>query len=325
MKKLISAAAAFAVALTSICAMDLSKKAVMPAPMRDGDRIAIVSPAGPVDSALVFAAADTLRGQGYTVDIFPSALGKSGQYAALDSARLADLRAALTDSTVRAILCSRGGYGAVHLLDSLSALPLERDPKWLIGFSDISALHALLASRGIASIHGNMCKHIALGPDDEDNATFLAMLRGYRPVYEMPSDSLNRPGHASGRLLGGNLAVIAELISTPYDVIQPGTILFIEDVEEPIYKIERIMYQLRLSGVLPRLGGLVVGQFTGYRPNDSYETMERMIADMVAPYDYPVAYNAPIGHVDHNVPVIQSADVTLDVTPEGATLSFREN
>ena len=273
MKKLSAVAAIVAATISSLCAMNLNTKATIPAPLRDGDRIAIVSPSGPVDSALVYAAADTLRGQGYRVDIFPSALGKCGQYAASDSARLADLSAALTDSTVRAILCSRGGYGAVHLLDSLSALPLERDPKWLIGFSDISALHALLASRGIASIHGNMCKHIALGPDDEDNATFLAMLRGYRPAYEFAPDSLNRCGQASGRLLGGNLAVIAELINTPYDVIQPGTILFIEDVEEPIYKIERIMYQLRLSGVLPRLGGLIVGQFTGYRPNDSYETM----------------------------------------------------
>lgn len=324
MKKLSAVAAIVAATISSLCAMNLNTKATIPAPLRDGDRIAIVSPSGPVDSALVYAAADTLRGQGYRVDIFPSALGKCGQYAASDSARLADLSAALTDSTVRAILCSRGGYGAVHLLDSLSALPLERDPKWLIGFSDISALHALLASRGIASIHGNMCKHIALGPDDEDNATFLAMLRGYRPAYEFAPDSLNRCGQASGRLLGGNLAVIAELINTPYDVIQPGTILFIEDVEEPIYKIERIMYQLRLSGVLPRLGGLIVGQFTGYRPNDSYETMERMIADMTAPYTYPVAFNVPIGHVDHNVPVIQSAEVTLKVTPEGTSLSFQK-
>lgn len=324
MKKLSAVAAIVAATISSLCAMNLNTKATIPAPLRDGDRIAIVSPSGPVDSALVYAAADTLRGQGYRVDIFPSALGKCGQYAASDSARLADLSAALTDSTVRAILCSRGGYGAVHLLDSLSALPLERDPKWLIGFSDISALHALLASRGIASIHGNMCKHIALGPDDEDNATFLAMLRGYRPAYEFAPDSLNRCGQASGRLLGGNLAVIAELINTPYDVIQPGTILFIEDVEEPIYKIERIMYQLRLSGVLPRLGGLIVGQFTGYRPNDSYETMEHMIADMTAPYTYPVAFNVPIGHVDHNVPVIQSAEVTLKVTPEGTSLSFQK-
>ncbi len=323
MKKLIIAAALAAASLSTICAMTNDDKVAMPRPLKPGDRIAIVSPAGAIDSALVLDAADTLRAVGYDVEIKPHAMGRCGSYAASDSGRLADLREALMDTTVRAILCSRGGYGAVHLLDSLSQLPLERDPKWLIGFSDISALHALLASRNIASIHGNMCKHLVLGPDEPDNATMLALLRGEMPVYELPADSLNRAGRVTGRLLGGNLAVIAELIGTPYDVVQPGTILFIEDLEEPIYKIERILYQMRLSGVLPHLGGLVVGQFTGYRPNDNYDTVEQMIADMVAPYAYPVAFNAPIGHVDHNVPVVQSATVTLDITPAGGTLSFK--
>ena len=322
MRKTVISIVAAAASLSTLCAMTFDTPASIPAPLRDGDKIAIVSPAGPVDSTLVIAAADTLRAVGYEVEIMPHALGKVGQYAAADSDRLADLRAALTDSTVRAIMCSRGGYGAVHLLDSLSALPLEKDPKWLIGFSDISALHALLASRNIASIHGNMCKHMALGPDDEDNRTMLAILRGNRPSYDFPADSLDRCGEASGRLLGGNLAVIAELIATPYDVIKPGTILFIEDVDEPIYKTERIMYQLRLNGVLERLAGLIVGQFSGARPNDNYATTQHMIADMVAPYAYPVAFNVPIGHVDHNVPVIHSAEVRLTVTPEGSRLSF---
>ncbi|MDE6453740.1 MAG: LD-carboxypeptidase [Muribaculaceae bacterium] len=322
MKHKLTAIAAAAACISSIYAMDLNRPATIPAPLHDGDKIAILSPSGPVDSALVLSAADTLRSQGFVVEIMPHALGKVGHYAAADSDRLADLRAALTDSTVRAIMCSRGGYGAVHLLDSLSTLPLEQDPKWLIGFSDISALHALLANRGIASIHGNMCKHMALGPADDDNATMLAMLRGYKPVYHFEGDSLNRAGSATGRLLGGNLAVIADLINTPYDVIKPGTILFIEDVDEPVYKTERIIYQLRLSGVLPKLAGLIVGQFSGSRPNDSYATTEQMIADMVAPYSYPVAFNVPVGHVDHNVPVIQSAEVRLDVSAGQTVLSF---
>lgn len=323
MKKLIFALAIAAASLTTIQAMDLTTPAVAPRPLQPGDKIAILSPAGPIDSLLVEEAADTLRMQGYTVEIMPHTFGKVGQYAAADSDRLADLRSALTDTTVRAILCSRGGYGAVHLLDSLDALPLASDPKWLIGYSDISALHALLARHGIQSIHGNMCKHLALGPEDEDNRTTFALLSGERPSYYFAPDSLDRCGTATGRLLGGNLAVIAELINTPYDVIQPGTILFIEDVEEPIYKTERIMYQLRLSGVLPRLAGLIVGQFSGAKPNDEYETTAQMIADMVAPYSFPAVFNVPIGHVDHNVPVVQSAEVQLQVTPEGTTLSYK--
>ena len=322
MKKILIAAAVAAASATTLCSMNLEEPAAMPRPLRDGDKIAIVSPAGPIDSAIVYEAADTLRAVGYEVEVMPHAIGRVGRYAASDSGRLADLRAALTDTTVRAVLCARGGYGAVHLLDSLAGLPLRDDPKWLIGFSDISALHALLASRNIASVHGNMCKHLALGPSDADNALMLDVLRGHKPVYHWDADTLNREGSVRGRLLGGNLAVIAELINTPYDVIQPGTVLFIDEVEEPVYQIERIMYQLRLSGVLPRLAGLVVGQFTDCHGDDSYATAERMIADMVAPYDFPVAFNAPIGHVDHNVPVLQSATVLLDVGRDGTTLSF---
>ena len=120
-----------------------------------------------------------------------------------------------------------------------------------------------------------------------------------------------------GVLIGGNFAVIAELIGTPYDIIQPGTILFIEDIAEPIYKIERMLYQLKMSGVLARLNGLIVGQFTDYKPDDNYDDMYDMIRNMLMPYDYPVAYNVPVGHVDHNLPLIESATVTLKVSPSG--------
>ena len=113
------------------------------------------------------------------------------------------------------------------------------------------------------------------------------------------------------------MAVLAELINTPYDILKPDTILFIEDVAEPIYKIERILYQLKLSGVLAKIRGLVVGQFTEYKPDANYDDMESMVRDMTAEYSYPVAFNAPIGHVDHNVPLIESAKVTLKVNPEG--------
>lgn len=293
------------------------KEIKFPRPLQPGDKIAIVSPAGPIDSALVYGAAEMLRGQGYRVDIGQHALGHNGQYSGTDHERYADLRRAVTDPEVRAILCSRGGYGVVHLLDDIKDLPWRDDPKWVIGFSDISALHALMHSQGIASIHGSMAKALMLGPDNEDNAMTLDILRGERPSLQWPSHRYDRPGLAEGTLLGGNLAVLSGLVDTPYDMLQPDTILFIEDVSEPIYKIERMLYQLRLSGVLPRLRGLIVGQFTDYKPNENYHDMETMIRDMVAPYGYPVAFGAPIGHVDHNVPVIEGAHVTLRVPASG--------
>lgn len=290
---------------------------VFPRSLKKGDKIAICSPAGKIDEKVVYDAVEVLRGEGYEVEIMPHALGRYGYYSGTDDERFADLKAAFADPSVRAILCARGGYGVVHLMDRLMALPLENDPKWVIGFSDISAFHALMARKGIASIHASMCAHIKEGADDPDNRCLFEILGGERPVHIFDAHKYDRQGIATGILRGGNLAVVAELICTPYDVFQPGSILFLEEIDEPIYKVERIFYQLRLSGIFSKINGLIVGQFTDYRPSENYEDMETMIRDMVAGYKFPVAYNAPIGHVDHNVPVIESAKVTLKVSDSG--------
>lgn len=288
-----------------------------PAPLEKGDTIAICSPAGPVDPAKVAGAVAVLEQQGWRTKVMPHALGSHGNFSGTADERYADMAAALTDPEVRAVLCSRGGYGVVHIMDRLARLPLADDPKWVIGFSDISAMHALMASKGVASIHSPMAAQIMKGTSDADTASLFGILRGERPAYVFPSHEFDRRGIASGRLFGGNLAVLAELISTPYDIIVPDSILFLEDVAEPIYKIERIFYQLRLSGVLGRLRGLIVGQFTEYRRDRNYTDMESMIRDATAGCNYPIAFGVPIGHVDHNLPVIESAEVTLKVSPSG--------
>lgn len=291
---------------------------LFPAPLRPGDTIAICSPAGPVDPDYVHEAARVLTEQGWKVRIQPHALGKSGKYSGTDAERLADLLDAFNDPEVRVVLAARGGYGVVHLLDNLDTIDFRSDPKWVIGFSDISALHALMNRHGIASIHASMTKQIALGPDDADNKALFDILRGESPAFSFPGDRHDRLGQAEGRLVGGNLAVISGLLGTRYNMFEKDTILFIEDVSEPIYKIERMLYKLRYADILPNLRGLIVGQFTEYDPDKSYDKMEDMIADMVAPYTYPVAFNAPIGHVDHNIPVIENARVTLKVTSTGS-------
>ena len=285
-----------------------------PKPLRRGDRIVFVSPAGIPVPEDVPSAVEVLRNEGFDVVISRYALGKSGSYSGTPEQRYSDLADAFGDPRVRAIICCRGGYGVVHLMDRLNRLPLGDDPKWVVGFSDISALHALMSTHGIASVHASMAKHIALGADDPDNAALLKILRGERPNFTFPSNPLDHPGTADGVLSGGNLAVLAQLIGTPYDILKRDTILFIEDVSEPIYKIERVLYQLKLNNVLPNLKGLIVGQFTDYKPDRNYGSMEQMIATMVAGYNYPIAFGAPIGHVDHNIPVIEGARVTLKVT-----------
>lgn len=294
---------------------------IIPSPLAEGDLIAIVSPAGTVKPQLVEEAAEVLRAQGWRVRIYPNALGKYHTYSGTDAQRLDDLTAAMLDPEVKAILCSRGGYGAVHLLDDLQKLPLRDNPKWIIGYSDISALHALMNHNGIASIHAPMAKHLSSfkGNDDDSQALF-DILRNRPFAYEFPASTLNRCGTAEAPLAGGNLAVIADLISTPFDTMLPGRILFIEDIAEPIYKTERILYQLRLSGVLGQLSGLIVGAFTDYNRDTDAMTMDEMIASMVAGYDYPVAFGAPVGHVDHNIPLVVSAPTRLEVTPTGTTI-----
>lgn len=287
---------------------------IIPPSLAEGDRIAICSPAGIIQPQKVHGAVRVLQEMGWEPYVGKNAFGRWGTYAGTDQQRYADLETAILDPTVKAIMCSRGGYGAVHLLERLNRLPLRDNPKWVIGFSDISALHALLHKHGIASIHGHMTGHLSSsGGSDNDSLALFDILRGQPVGYDFPAHKYNREGFAAGTLLGGNLSVIADLIGTPYNVIKPDTILFIEDVSEPVYKIERIIYQLRLSGVMERLRGMVIGKFTEYSPDADNSSMEAMIHNLTSDYKFPIAFGAPIGHVSHNIPLMVSAPAELSV------------
>lgn len=297
---------------------------IFPRPLVAGDRIAIVSPASIINPEYVSGAVKTLERLGFRPYVAAHALGASGSYSGTREERLADFNEALRDPSVRAILCSRGGYGAVHMLDGIDGAALSADPKWIIGFSDVSALHAYAASLNIASVHASMCKHLAnFGEDEECSRRLVEILTGQKPCYAVSSHPYNRKGSAAGRVVGGNLAVISALISTPWDPFAgKGDILVIEDIAEPVYKVERILYQLKLSGVFDRISGLVVGLFTEYRPDKNYSSMDDMIRDMVAGYDFPVAFNFPVGHVDRNLPLIMSAQGSLEVDGDSVTLRY---
>ncbi len=295
---------------------------IFPKPLQEGDCVAILTPARSIKAEYVAKAAEVLRLQGWEPVVMPHALGKLGSYSGTVEERASDLEAAFADDKIRAIFCSRGGYGTVHLLERLCKLPFGKDPKWLAGFSDISILHALMCTAGIASIHSPMAKQISLGAGQQANAALFGILRGELPSYAFAGHPCNSPGEASGTLFGGNVAVLAGLIGSRFDQLKGERILFLEDVGEPIYKIERALYQLKLSGVLGGLKGLVVGQFTEYLPDENYPDMESMIADMVSPYDYPVAFNAPLGHVEVNLPLIEGARVSLKTDKGETSLTF---
>lgn len=289
-----------------------------------GDGLAIVSPASIINPDYVRGAAERLTSWQLGVTVASHALGRSGAYSGTIDERLDDFRQALYDPEVKAVLCSRGGYGAVHLLDRL-ADDVARNPKWIIGFSDISALHALCVSRGVMSLHAPMCKHLSEEAADDRCTQYLRqILFGEIPRYSEKPHPLNRQGEARGTLVGGNMAVLCGLIGTPYDIFRPGSVLFIEDIAEAPYKIERMLYQLKLSGRLASLSGLIVGRFTEYTENEGLGgTLYELIYRLVEEYDYPVCFDFPVGHVPDNLPLIEGAEVDFSVGTQAVDLSFR--
>lgn len=306
---------------------------MLPPFLQPGDRIAILSPASAIAHERIDGAAATLRRLGYEPVVMPHAKGVYGSFSGTVEERLSDLTSALTDPSVKAILCSRGGYGCVHLLQELDKIPAACFNKWLIGFSDITALHALWARKGFASLHASMSKAFAAygtpeaiaGLDEE-----IALLQGENITIQASADSTQKvadhPGLAHAPVLGGNLAVLGGLIGTPFDPLAAAArrgedfILLIEDIAEPIYKVERILYQLLLTGSLAHMKGLIAGDFTDYRPSRDHAGMQQMIEAFIARNlrgntNIPVTYSIYIGHRDEaNYPVILNCPATLEVT-----------
>jgi muramoyltetrapeptide carboxypeptidase len=295
---------------------------ITPRGLRPGDKIAIVAPASKINPDLIDAAAAQLTREGFRVEVMPHAKGTFGSYSGTADERLADLHTALTDPEVACVLCARGGYGAVHLLPQLDTIPAHCFNKWLVGFSDITALHSLWQRKGVASLHGAMTKHLGCGTDFACYNSELAILCGASPDCHFPAHPFNRPGTATGMLVGGNMAVMGGLIGTPFDPILPGSVLFIEDIAEPIYKIERLLWQLKLKGTFDNLAALLVGQFTDYKPSADHTDMYSMIRSMVADYHFPVAFNLPVGHIEQNHPLLLNHPVTATITPTSLTLSY---
>ena len=296
--------------------------------------IRIISPAGALDAAIIEQAAARLRAEGFAVSIAPHACGRYGRFAAMPDERIADAVDALTDPQVGLVLCSRGGYGLQQIIDSIERGVRARayNGAPVCGFSDVTELHQLVAKLGGASVHGIMCKPLAILPEDaEPRQALLRLLRGQTPDYEVPASPLNREGEACGVIHGGNLAVLCGLSGTEYDIRETvirereqgrSALLFIEDVGEPHYKIDRMIYQLRLSGVLANISGLVVGQFADC--DDDAEmgcTLYESIADAVREYKYPVLFGFPAGHVELNMPLTFGVEARLTVTKKAGRLT----
>lgn len=276
------------------------------------ERIRIVSPSGAIDPVYIDGAKSRLQAWGFSVTEGSHARGRWGRFAGTDEERLSDLIEALQDPSVDAILCARGGYGLQRIIDRIPAIT-----KPIIGFSDITELHQWSAISNQYSVHGIMCKHIATLPEDSEPMQALRrLLSGQSVQYTWEAHPLNTPGHACAPIVGGNLSVLYGLQGTPFSLSKLSylfPILVIEDVGERHYHIDRMMRNLRMSGVLAHLSGLVVGQFTDCEDDPlMQQTVYETIKEAVADYDYPVLFNAPIGHVEHNVPLLLNHHATID-------------
>lgn len=286
--------------------------------------IRIISPSGAIDPVYMDGAAERLRRWGYQVSEGLFARGRYGRFAATAEDRLHDIQDALSDPNVDAVLCSRGGYGLQQIIDRLPAIA---SPKPIIGFSDITELHQWSLLNGGVSLHGLMCKHLTELDESADPIRYWQQaLAGETLNYTQPAHPLNRCGEAQGTLIGGNLSVLYGLQATPYSLANVMTkggdyILFIEDIGERHYHIDRMMHNLKMSGVLARLAGLVVGQFSDCEDDSSmscnvYETIRRMVDE----YDYPVWIDFPAGHVSYNLPLWFGKPTRLKVTSQVCNL-----
>lgn len=298
---------------------------MIPSFLRAGDNIHIVSPSGAIQPGFIDGATKLLSSWGLKVTEGKYARTAYGRFSGTKDERVADLQQALDDPNVKAILCSRGGYGLAQIIDKIDFSSFAKSPKWLIGFSDITILHNAITALGIASMHGIMTKYLTELPEESDQITsFKNLLFGTPSNFSIKPEAENRLGQAEGKLIGGNLSVMMGMRSTPFDLDFHNNILFIEDVGEKPYQIDRMMQSLRLSGVLKQISGLVVGQFSDYDEDPlMMQSVAEIILAAVSEYDYPVCFNFPAGHVDYNLSFVLGEQAELFVETDKVHLNYK--
>lgn len=295
-----------------------------PAPLRPGDQIAIVCPARKASHEELAPAVAILESWGLQVVLGASTNVAHHQFGGDDEVRRQDIQAQLDNPAIRAIISARGGYGTTRIIDALDFSRFAEDPKWVVGFSDITALNCHLLALGHQSIHGVMPLFFQLPGGEYSLESLRRTLFGERISYQIPPHALNRFGTATGELIGGNLSLLQTLTGTPSDVSMAGRILFIEDIDEYLYAIDRMMVHLERTGKLRHLTGLLVGHFTNPQDNTvPYgQTPNEIIQHYANKYAFPVAHNFPVGHEAQNVALICGREARLTVNAQGAHLAY---
>jgi muramoyltetrapeptide carboxypeptidase len=296
---------------------------LQPPYLRKGDKVAITCPAKKLPIPMTDAL-NLLTGWGLEVVLGNTVTASFNQFAGDDELRAADMQRFINDDSIKAIFAARGGYGTIRMVDKVDFSPLINNPKWLVGFSDITLLHAhIISNYNLPCIHGQMPLNI---PDASAYSleTLRKALFGEELFYKLNANPLNRTGNASGILIGGNLSLLVAISGSISDMDYYNKILFLEDVGEYLYAIDRMLRCLKRAGKLQNLAGLIIGGFTDMKDNDIPfgQTIPQIVMDVVAEYNYPVCLDFPGGHVPNNCSLVLGKAVNLSVQTQQVEISY---
>jgi muramoyltetrapeptide carboxypeptidase len=294
-----------------------------PPSLKKGDRIGIVAPARKISQTVLNPAFSIMEKLGFE-PVFDSRLfAADRQFAGTDEQRAAYFQQMLNDVDIRAVLSARGGYGSVRIIDRLDLRHFSKHPKWIIGYSDMTVfLNHLVKHTGVQTLHASMPLNFKENTPEALEGLF-SVLQGTSPAYEIPSNPLNRKGDTNGMLVGGNLSVLYSMLGSNSFPEVEGNVLFLEDLDEYLYHIDRMMMALKRAGILEKIGGLLVGAMTDMNDNEIPfgSSAEEIIREAVSQYDYPVCFGFPAGHIPDNRPLIMGAQVSMKADDK-VTLKF---
>jgi len=300
------------------------KKIIFPKSLKKGDKIAVISPAGAVDASQMEKGIEMIKSRGFEPVLgehLYTRFSNGYNYAGTEQERIKDINWALNDTEIRAVWASRGGYGCQHLIQHLKMKGFTENPKWYIGYSDNTVIQSYLLKKGYASIHGQTIKTSSFGVTDESYDLIFDILKGKTPKYSLESHQFSKEGNIEGELIGGNLALIYALLGTRYSFDFKDKILFIEDIGENFYALDRMIMSLELAGVFGKIKGLIIGGMTNMgdeKENKSYEESfdefaYKLISERISRYKFPVVFGFPNGHIKDNRPLLIGGQVKMKV------------